>query len=96
MKKEKDGQAGELIARIAELYGWKERLDEEKAKTVFKNLLDESTAKSIMQVSVRNRILYVRINNAAARSNLAYRTSTLVQQINSVLAYPFIEAIHFV
>lgn len=93
MANKKEKTAGDLIEQIARLYGWNERLTEEKAKNVFRNLLDEPTAKSVTGLRVHGNILYVQINNAAVRTNLSYRTSTLLQQVNSVLGQAFLKEI---
>lgn len=93
MANKKEKTAGDLIEQIARLYGWNGRLTEEKAKNVFRNLLDEPTAKSISALNIRNKILYVQTNNAAARSNLSYQTSALLQQVNSVLGQAFLKEI---
>lgn len=87
------GKIDHLIERLARHYGWNYRLDEEKAKSVFKNLLDEATAQTVTALNVKDSILYVRMNNAAARSNLSYRLSTLLQQTNQALGKPFLHEI---
>lgn len=87
------GKIDHLIERLARHYGWNYRLDEEKAKSVFKSLLDEATAQTVTALNVKDSILYVRMNNAAARSNLSYRLSTLLQQTNQALGRPFLHEI---
>ena len=82
-----------LLERLARHYGWNDRLDEEKAKSVFKSLLDETTAQTVTAINVKDGVLYVRMNNAAARSNLSYRLSSLLQQINEALGTPFLQEI---
>lgn len=87
------GKIDHLIERLARHYGWDDRLDEEKAKSVFKSLLDDATAQTVTALNVKDSILYVRMNNAAARSNLSYRLSSLLQQTNQALGRPFLREI---
>lgn len=87
------GKIDHLIERLARHYGWDDRLYEEKAKSVFKSLLDDATAQTVTALNVKDSILYVRMNNAAARSNLSYRLSSLLQQTNQALGRPFLREI---
>lgn len=87
------GKIDHLIERLTRHYGWDDRLDEEKAKSVFKSLLDDATAQTVTALNVKDSILYVRMNNAAARSNLSYRLSSLLQQTNQALGRPFLREI---
>lgn len=80
----------QLLENLARHYGWEHRLDEEKAKSVFKSLLDEATAQTVTELRVQNQILYVRMNNAASRSNLSFRLSSLLDQTNQALGKPFL------
>ncbi|MCM1169362.1 MAG: DUF721 domain-containing protein [Bacteroides sp.] len=82
-----------LIEQLAQAYGWEDRLCEEKARSLFQSLLDEATAQTLTSVQIRNGILYARINNAAARNNLSYRLSDILQQINAALGTPLLREI---
>lgn len=82
-----------LIEQLAQAYGWEDRLDEEKAKSLFQSLLDEATAQTLTAVHIQNGILYARMNNAAARNNLSYRLSELLQQVNAALGKPLLREI---
>lgn len=90
------GQAGELIARLARFYGWEEHLRAEQAKNIFWELVNEETTRTIASLSISNSILYVRFTNAAARQNLSFRTSEILQEINRRLGQSFLSSIRFI
>lgn len=82
-----------LIERLARHYGWEDRLDEEKAKDMFRSLLDEATAQTVTAVNIHKGILYVQMNNAAARNNLSFHLSGILRQINQNIGKPFLREI---
>lgn len=84
---------GNLINRVARHYGWEEDLDRQKAESAFMALLDADTAQTITHLKVKENVLYVKMNNAAARSNLSYRLSELLNQVNAAVGQDLLQEI---
>ncbi len=72
----------EIINGVAAYYGWDEKLEEEQAKVLFGNLVGETMSGYIRRVSFSKGVLYVHIENSAARNELLYRTGRLREEIN--------------
>ena len=83
----------DLITGLSRDLGWDERLAQEKAKRIFVASIGEKTALAVTALTVRNRILHVKLDNAAARTDLSYRTSALLKEINAALGGPILESI---
>lgn len=72
----------EILNGVAAYYGWEEKLEEEQAKALLGSLVGETMAGHIRRVSFSKGVLYVHIENSAARNELMYRTSCIREEIN--------------
>ncbi len=89
-------RADEWLSQLAKAYGWTDQLMEQKIKTLFSQLVEPGMMAAIKQMRVKNRILYLDMPHAAAKSDMQYRLSELKTALNQMLKQPYLQAIQLV
>ncbi|MDE6493501.1 MAG: DUF721 domain-containing protein [Bacteroidales bacterium] len=83
----------ELLSGLAAYYGWEDKLEEEQAKTLFRELAGKKIDRHIRRLSFSKGVLYVHIENSAARHELMYRVGRLQEEINGRLGRQVLRAV---
>lgn len=86
-------RADELLMRLAQAYGWTDKFMEFKSKDAFKQLVEPAMLAAVARMWVKDRILYIDMPHAAAKSDLQYRLGELKEAINKILGRPYLQAL---
>lgn len=86
-------RADELLGRLAKAYGWTDKFMEFKVKDAFKQLVEPAMLAAVARMWVKERVLYLDIPHAAAKSDMQYRLGELKEAINKMLGHPYLQAL---
>lgn len=78
---------------LAKTYGWTDKLNEHRAIDFFEKSLDPLVLKHIEKLYIKDKKIFIHLNNAAAKNNLAYQVSELKLGINKFLGVSYIQDI---
>lgn len=73
---------GELIKEFYELHKGPGYLDELKVLDSWKTVVGSFIASHTMDLSIKNHVLFVRVDSDALRSELGYSKSVLIRNLN--------------
>lgn len=86
-------RADELLSRLAQAYGWTDKFMSFKAQDAFRQLVEPEMNAAVSRIWLKDRVLYIEMNRAAARTELQYRVGELKEAINRKLGQPYIHAL---
>lgn len=86
-------RADELLGRLAKAYGWTDKFMAFKVKDALKQLVEPAMWAAISGMWIKDRILYLDIPHAAAKSDMGYRLGELREAINKMLGQPYLKAL---
>lgn len=73
---------GDLVKEFIELHKGSDYLDEQKAIQAWPKVVGPFIASHTIDLSVKNGVLYVRVDSDALRSELSYSKSLLLKNLN--------------
>ena len=76
---------GDLVKEFYELHKGPEYLDEQKAVQSWPNVVGPFIASHTIDLSIKDGVLYVRVDSDALRNELAYSKSMLVGNLNAMV-----------
>lgn len=101
MKRSATENIADVLQALTRQYGWEDRLDEEKARQVLLDLLDEPTRRHVLSVrfdknSSRKGVCYLQTDSAAARQNLSFHLEKLKAEANRLAGAEVISSLRLV
>lgn len=84
---------GELIREFCEFHKGAGYLDEIKLISAWPQVVGSFVASHTIDISIKNRILFVRVDSDALRSELSYSKSLLVNKLNELTGNMVIDEI---
>ena len=76
---------GDLIKEFYEVHKGSEYLDEQKVLNSWKEVVGPFIASHTIDLSIKNQVLFVRVDSDALRSELGYSKSLLLRNLNEVV-----------
>lgn len=73
---------GELIKEFYEVHKGSDYLDEQKVLNSWKAVVGPFIASHTIDLSIKNGVLFVRVDSDALRSELGYSKSVLIRNLN--------------
>ncbi len=73
---------GEVIKEFYETHKGPGYIDEVKAVNAWSEVVGPFIAKHTIDLSIRNKVLFVRVDSDALRNELGYSKTMLIQQLN--------------
>ena len=86
-------KVGELIQEFYELHKGPDYVDELKVINSWKKVVGPFIASHTIDLSIRNHVLYVRVDSDALRSELSYSKSLLLKNLNEMVGKEVISEI---
>ena len=84
---------GELIQEFYEQHRGPQYIDEIKAVESWPKVVGPFIALHTMDISVKNKVLFVRVDSDALRNELYFSKSLLIRNLNDLIKKHFIEDI---
>lgn len=91
----KPEQAGKILDRLTVKMGIASRLESEKAVVLWGEAVGKNIARRAKAVSVRNRILFVIVQNSAWLQELSLLKEGIIEKINSLVGKDVVKDIVF-
>jgi predicted nucleic acid-binding Zn ribbon protein len=82
MPRSNDQSLGDAIRQFLHSYHLEDKLNETKVIQSWGKVVGPMVAKYTKGLSIRNRILFVKVESAALRQELNYQRSRLVRELN--------------
>jgi hypothetical protein len=82
MSKHNEQSLKEAIAEMLEAYKLRGRMDELKLMASWGKIMGPMVQKRTLDLSIRHKILYVRLESAALREELTYSKEKLIERLN--------------
>ena len=76
---------GELIKEFYEVHRGSEYLDEQKVLNSWKEVVGPFIASHTIDLSIKNHVLFVRVDSDALRNELNYSRSLLIKNLNDLV-----------
>jgi predicted nucleic acid-binding Zn ribbon protein len=86
---------GDVIRQLLKEYRLDTQLNENRLKASWEKVLGKLVANHTVSLSVKNRILFVRLDSAALRNELNYSRENIVKALNSEVNADVIEDVVF-
>lgn len=84
---------GDLIREFYEYHKGPEYIDEIKAVNSWGQVVGPFIAKHTIDLSIRNKVLYVRVDSDALRNELGYSKSQLIKSLNELVGKDIVREI---
>ncbi len=94
MKRRNDHTMQEAVDRLVDLYGLREKLDEQSVASLWDEMAGGMVAKHTVAVKLRKGKLYIKVDSAPLRQELTFMRDDLVKAINDKLGRAVVEKIH--
>ena len=95
MKRRNEYSLKEVIEELVKAYRMEDKLDETRLINSWDKVVGAIFAKHTEHLSVKNKILYVKLDSAVLRSELVMARSKLVEMLNKEMGKKVIEDIVF-
>jgi predicted nucleic acid-binding Zn ribbon protein len=82
MSKHNEQTLKEVLAEMLEAYKLRGRMDELKLMTSWGKIMGPMVQKRTLDLSIRNKVLYIRLESAALREELSYSREKLIERLN--------------
>ena len=93
MKRESEFTLKEVINQLLNAYRWGNKLDEVKIVESWEKVVGGIIGRHTVNMSVRNKILYVKLDSSVLRSELHMAKSKIVQSLNKEVGKDVIDDI---
>lgn len=84
---------GDLIKEYYELHKGADYLDEVKVINSWRQVVGPFIASHTIDLSIKNQVLYVRVDSDALRSELSYSKSLLLKNLNDLVGKEIVKEI---
>ncbi|MEG1762272.1 MAG: DciA family protein [Bacteroidales bacterium] len=71
-----------VIGELMNLYGWKDKIDEKRALNAYEKCVEPPILQATQNIYIKNRVLHITLNSAAARNNFQYKLEEVKLAIN--------------
>jgi len=88
-------RAGKILDRLATKMGIASRLESEKAVVLWEEAVGKNIARRAKAVSIRNRILFVVVQNSAWLQELSLLKEGIIEKVNSLVGKEVVKDIVF-
>ncbi|MCF6170754.1 MAG: DUF721 domain-containing protein [Bacteroidales bacterium] len=82
MKRESEFTLKEVIGELLKAYRWGSKLDEAKLVESWEKVVGGIIGKHTVNMAVKNKILYVKLNSSVLRSELHMAKSKIILSLN--------------
>lgn len=82
MKTGNDKSLGEVIREMIDTYRLEGRLNEVKVLHSWEKVVGQMISKHTVDLHIRNRKLFVKVDSPALRNELAYMSSVILERLN--------------
>jgi predicted nucleic acid-binding Zn ribbon protein len=93
IKRDNDFTLKEVIESLRKVYNWDTSLDEARLKDSWEKVVGGIIGKHTVNLSIKNKILYVSLDSSVIRSELQMSRSKIVQMLNEEVGKKVIEDI---
>ena len=83
----------EVIRELIQAYRWKGKLDVVRLENSWDKIVGKVIAAHTQKLSVKDRVLYIRLDSSVIRNELMMAKSTLIRNINEEMGEDVIEEI---
>ena len=94
MKRRNDHTLQEAVDRLVDLYGLREKLDEQSIASLWDEMAGGMVAKHTVAVKLRKGKLFIKVDSAPLRQELTFMREALVKTINAKLGRQVVEQVH--
>jgi predicted nucleic acid-binding Zn ribbon protein len=84
---------GDLIKEFYEVHKGLEYLDEQKVLNSWKEVVGPFIASHTIDLAIKNKVLFVRVDSDALRSELGYSKSLLIKNLNDLVGKEVVDEI---
>ncbi len=84
---------GDLIKEFYEVHKGSEYLDEQKVLNSWKEVVGPFIASHTIDLAIKNKVLFVRVDSDALRSELGYSKSLLIKNLNDLVGKEVVDEI---
>lgn len=95
MKKSNEILLGDAISAFLKENNLESRLNETRLVGAWEQVTGKLIARHTLQMNVRDKILYVKVDSAALREELSFQKSKLIAKLNKAAGTEVIEDIKF-
>lgn len=88
-----DESLGKVIERMVAAYGFKHKLQEVKIRAGWESSMGQTIAKYTQNIRLKDKRLYIHIQAASLRQELAYNKDKIVQWANDLLGEKAVEEV---
>jgi len=85
----------DAIDQLLNAYKLKPKLDETKLTERWGNIVGEMIRKHTLQIFVKNKKLYIKLDSSVIRQEMMYSKSTIIDKVNAELGGRIVEEIVF-
>ena len=93
MKKHNDQRIDEVLKDLVGDYKHKSKLYKNKLSTTWESLMGTTIAKYTSKISVRNKTLFINIDSAPLKQELAFAKEKIIKLMNEELGENYIEKV---
>jgi hypothetical protein len=95
MSKHNELSLKEALAEMLDAYKLRGRMDELKLMTSWGKVMGPMVQKRTLDVSIRNKTLYVRLESAALREELSFSKEKVIERLNEEAGTHVIDQVVF-
>ena len=96
MSKHNELSLKQALAEMLDAYKLRGRMDELRLLSAWGKLMGPMVQKRTLDISIRNKILYVKLESAALREELSYSKEKLIQRLNEEVGADVITQVVFI
>jgi predicted nucleic acid-binding Zn ribbon protein len=95
VKHSNDQSIGDAIRQFLQAYRLEDKLNETRLISCWEKVLGKLVANHTKSISIKNKILFVRIDSAALRNELSYSKQKIIKSLNEEVKAEVIEDVVF-
>lgn len=92
-RKSNDDTLGNILLKMLEAYGLKDKMQEVRIKNYWKEQMGPSIANYTKALFVKNKKVFIRLESAALRQELSYAKEKIKQMFNDLLKEEYVEEV---
>jgi predicted nucleic acid-binding Zn ribbon protein len=81
----------EALREMVKVYQMKPKMAQTRLKAEWESIMGKTIAKYTEKVFVKDKILFVYVNNASLKNELQYNKATVIKKINEAIEAGYIE-----
>ncbi len=92
-RKTNDDKVGNIILKMLEVYGLKEKFNEVRLRQYWKETMGESINQYTQSMFLKNNKLFIKISSASLRQELSYGKEKIMKIMNEMLGEMLLEEV---